>query len=171
MPLYDIEHVTPLTAPEKQALATAITDLHAKRFTTPKWFVNVRFNDASNVVVFRGGVERRYNRLVIRTRQGARSIESYNEHCRDIVNAWRRIMEGNGKGEAGVGDERGLRTVWVTPVLLTAVDVGVARPGVGEEKSWVKQHWNEFERMAQEGDEDMKMLVEELKGREEFVID
>ena len=34
MPLYDIEHVIPLTAEQQQALAKVFTDLHAKvRYT------------------------------------------------------------------------------------------------------------------------------------------
>lgn len=132
MPLYDIEHVIPLTSSEQQSIATAITDLHSSRFTTPKWFVNVRFTDASSVTVFRGGVLRCYNRLIIRTRQGGRDVATYNAHCRDIVSAWQRIMEEGGKSKAGVADERGLRTVWVTPVLMTAVDLGFERPAVSD---------------------------------------
>lgn len=128
MPLYDVEHVISLTDHEQQDIATAITNLHSHRFNTPKWFVNVRFTDASNVKVFRGGVETRYNRLVIRTRHGGtRTVDVYNAHCRDIMKEWERVMSSSGSKASPV-DERGLRTVWVTPILAAAVDMGFERP-------------------------------------------
>jgi hypothetical protein len=47
MPLYDIEHVVPLTDKQMESLANAWSDLHANRFNTPKVFINVRFIDVS----------------------------------------------------------------------------------------------------------------------------
>jgi len=45
MPFYDVEHITPLTSAQRNALAKAITRIHSETFTTPKLFVNVRFVD------------------------------------------------------------------------------------------------------------------------------
>lgn len=45
MPLYDVEHTTPLNSSQRKALANAITKIHSETFTTPKLFVNVRFVD------------------------------------------------------------------------------------------------------------------------------
>lgn len=45
MPLYDVEHTTPLSKSQRDALAQAITKIHSETFTTPKLFVNVRFVD------------------------------------------------------------------------------------------------------------------------------
>jgi phenylpyruvate tautomerase PptA (4-oxalocrotonate tautomerase family) len=51
MPLYDVEHVIPLSDQQQQDIANVITDLHSNRFKTPKWFVNVRFTDATRIKV------------------------------------------------------------------------------------------------------------------------
>lgn len=123
MPLYDVEHVTPLTADQQSALAIAFTDLHSTRFNTPRAFLNVRYTDASNQVVFRGGKRVSYNRVILRTRVGEqRSKELYDEHCRDIVRGWERVVGREGQS--------GLRTVWVMGALTTAVECGIARPRV-----------------------------------------
>jgi len=47
MPMYDVEHTTPLTSSQRDALAKTITHIHSETFTTPKLFVNVRFVDLS----------------------------------------------------------------------------------------------------------------------------
>ncbi|KAI1080597.1 hypothetical protein F5B20DRAFT_104423 [Whalleya microplaca] len=193
MPLYDIEHTTTLSPPQQQRLATAFTDLHSRRFRTPRVFLNVRFTDASAQPVYRGGRLAVYNRVVLRTRASdQRSKEDYDDHCRDLIRAWREVLgiavgegmggekgegegegegEGGGKGnEKGVGvvreedRERDLRTVWVVPALLTAVECGVARPRVGEEAAWLVQNRAEFERLAEGGDEDFVELLREIDG-------
>lgn len=126
MPLYDIEHVATLTETQQEQLALALTDLHVQRFHTPRFFVNVCYTDVSHQVVFRSGIRRRYNRIIVRTRAGSnRSVETYNDHCRDIVRAWERVVGGDDKDP-----ERGLRTVWVMGALTTALEAGIARPKV-----------------------------------------
>lgn len=123
MPLYDVEYVSPLTPDQQAQLAQTFTNLHAKRFNTPRFFVNVRFTDASTQIVFRGGIRRQYNRVILRTRSGSnRTNEVYIEHCRDIVKGWEGIV-----GDQG---ELGLRTVWVLGALTTALEAGIARPKV-----------------------------------------
>jgi len=162
MPLYDVEHVTPLSPDQQSALAIALTDLHSTRFKTPKFFLNVRYTDVSNQVVFRGGKRARYNRVVLRTRAGEqRSKEMYDDHCRDIVKAWDNFV-----GQ-GVGTGSDLRTVWVMGALTTAVECGIARPRVGEEEEWLKKNMAEFRRLAAAGDEDFVELVQELEDMNE----
>lgn len=124
MPLYDVEHVCALTSQQQEALAAAFTSLHAKRFNAPRWFVNVRFTDVSNQVVFRGAIRRKYNRVILRTRAGGnRTNEMYIDHCRAVVHEWGKIV--------GIQGEEGLRTVWVMGALTTALEAGIARPKVG----------------------------------------
>ncbi|KAI9683991.1 MAG: hypothetical protein M1822_005818 [Bathelium mastoideum] len=140
MPLYDVEYVTPLTDQAQEELAKALTRIHADRFGTPSYFVNVRYVDVSSQKVFRGGIARRYNRIIFRCRAGeTRSVALYNEHCASIVEAWGRIIEAN-----------------------------FFRPQVGEEKSWLRQHAHEFQELAEAGDEDMKGLRDELRMRADF---
>jgi len=55
MPLYDIEHIIPLTDEQQLALANALAKAHTARFHTPSYFVNVRFTDVSNMKVYRSG--------------------------------------------------------------------------------------------------------------------
>ncbi|KIW98682.1 uncharacterized protein Z519_00343 [Cladophialophora bantiana CBS 173.52] len=155
MPLYDVEHVTPLTPDQQSALAKALTNLHATRFKTPGFFLNVRYTDSSKQVVFRNGRRAVYNRVILRTRSGEqRSKELYDEHCRDIVRVWEEVV-----GKEG---ELGLRTVWVMAALTTAVECGIARPKVGEEDEWLKANMDEFQKLAAAGDEDFVELVQEL---------
>ncbi|KAK5991012.1 hypothetical protein PT974_09287 [Cladobotryum mycophilum] len=161
MPLYDIEHVIPLTLEQQTSIAQAFTATHAKRFKTPSFFINVRFTDASTQVVFRGGVLRKYNRAILRTRTGeGRPSDLYNEHCRDLIRLWAEMVRSEG--------ERELRTVWVLGALTTAVEDGFERPKVGEEIEWLKKNKDEFRRLAEAGDEDMQGLMEELRTRPEF---
>lgn len=123
MPLYDVEYVTPLTADQQRLLANVFTNVHSKRFNTPRYFINVRYTDVSEQVVFRGGIQRKYNRLILRTRAGSnRSNELYLEHCKDLVAEWETIV--------GKDGEQGLRTVWVLGALTTALEAGIGRPKV-----------------------------------------
>ena len=121
MPLYDVEHVCSLSEEKMMKLAQAITDCHATRFVTPKFFINVRFTDVSAQVVFRGGLRQKYNRIILRTRaSNQRSTDLYNEHCRDVMKLWDEII--------GNEEDRSLRTVWVMGALTTAVEAGIERP-------------------------------------------
>ncbi|KAJ5127588.1 hypothetical protein N7448_008367 [Penicillium atrosanguineum] len=157
MPLYDIEHISPLPFATQEQLAIALTNLHATRFNTPRCFVNVRFTDVSSQIVFRGGKLRRYNRVIIRTRAGSnRTNEIYVEHCKAVVAEWEQIV--------GKNAERGLRTVWVMGALTTALEAGIARPKTGEEEEWLVANRTTFEKLAEEGDEDFIELLAELDG-------
>lgn len=60
MPLYEIEHIIPLSSPQKDDLARSITQIHSHLFTTPSLFVNVRFTDTANHDVYIGGKKVRY---------------------------------------------------------------------------------------------------------------
>jgi phenylpyruvate tautomerase PptA (4-oxalocrotonate tautomerase family) len=168
MPLYDIEHVIPLTEDQMEKLAKAFTAIHCKRFHTPSFFVNVRFTDVSSQKVYRGGISRLYNRAILRTRTSEnRSADTYGQHCRDLIKAWNEIVVGSSAETEG--STQTLRSVWVMGALTTAVEMGIQRPGVGEEIEWLRENRAEFERLADQGDEDMQLLIEELNTREDFV--
>ncbi|KAJ5900131.1 hypothetical protein N7495_004875 [Penicillium taxi] len=155
MPLYDVEHVCPLSFPDQEELAAALTNLHSSGFNTPKTFVNVRFIDASHQVVFRGGKRRKFNRIIIRTRAGEnRTNELYIDHCKLVVCEWERIV--------GKDGEKSLRTVWVMGALTTALEAGIARPKTGDEPQWLVANRSKFEKLAEQGDEDFIDLLAEL---------
>lgn len=173
MPLYDIEHVIPLSDTQQEQLAKTFTAIHTQRFHTPSFFINVRFTDVSTQKVFRGGVRRFYNRAILRTRVSEnRTNEEYGRHCKDLIAAWDRIVvadeDSKGRVSNGVKHDRSLRTVWVLGALTTAVELGIQRPTTGKEIEWLRENKGEFERLAKEGDEDMKDLLEELRTREDF---
>ncbi|KAK4997965.1 hypothetical protein LTR28_013811 [Elasticomyces elasticus] len=76
MPLYEVEHVCPLTVSQQDDLAAAITRIHAEKFTTPKLFVN-----------------RNTNRIIASVRPGAsRSQADYADLCRQIEEAWAEVV-------------------------------------------------------------------------------
>ncbi|RFU82118.1 hypothetical protein TARUN_60 [Trichoderma arundinaceum] len=158
MPLYDVEHVTPLTPEQQELLAKALTTIHSKRFNTPRYFVNVRYTDVSTQVVFRGGIPRKYNRLILRTRAGSnRSSDEYLEHCQDVVGKWENIV-----GKEG---EMGLRTVWVNGSLTQALEAGIGRPKTGEEDAWIEANMPHFKELAAAGNEDFIELMKELEAK------
>lgn len=132
MPLYDVEYICHLDYAQQEALAKAFTNLHAERFNTPHYFVNVRFTDVSNQLIFRGGHRRKYNRVILRTRAGSnRTNEIYIEHCHAMVTEWEKIV--------GNSDDESLRTVWVIGALTTALEAGLARPKVCQVYTPVKE--------------------------------
>jgi len=55
MPLYEIEHVCPITPDQQQSIANAIVKIHSEMFTTPSLFVNVRFKDTNALPLFVAG--------------------------------------------------------------------------------------------------------------------
>lgn len=166
MPLYDIEYVIPLTDAQQEALAKAFTSIHCARFHTPFSFINVRFTDVSAQKVYRGGVLRYYNRAILRTRVSEnRTKEQYGEHCKELISAWDGII----RPEAVKSKhDKTLRTVWIMGALTTAVEMGFQRPAAGEEIEWLRSNKGDFKRLAEDGDEDMQQLMEELRTREDF---
>jgi phenylpyruvate tautomerase PptA (4-oxalocrotonate tautomerase family) len=166
MPLYDIEYVIPLTDEQQEALAKAFTLIHCKRFHTPSFFINVRFTDVSAQKVYRGGVLRYYNRAILRTRVSEnRTREQYGEHCKELIAAWDNVIRPE---DINSRHEKTLRTVWIMGALTTAVEMGFQRPAAGEEIEWLRSNKDDFKRLAENGDEDMQQLLQELRIREDF---
>ncbi|RDW59936.1 hypothetical protein BP6252_13023 [Coleophoma cylindrospora] len=161
MPLYDIEHVIPMTDEQQLALANALTKAHTARFHTPSYFVNVRFTDVSNMKVYRSGRLVKYNRAILRTRQSEnRTSDILNQHCQAVIECWEKTI--------GSGPEKGMHAVWILGALSAGMEAGFARPKVGEEHAWLAQHKAEFQQLADQGNEDFAGLVKELAEREDF---
>jgi hypothetical protein len=55
-----------------------------------------------------------------------------------------------------------LRTVWILGALTTALEMGIQRPDVGEEAQWLERNHEEFNRLAEAGDEDMQEIVRSI---------
>jgi phenylpyruvate tautomerase PptA (4-oxalocrotonate tautomerase family) len=55
MPYYQVFHGIPLSDAQKEKIAGAITNVHAKQFHVLTEFVNVSFLDTGNMSFYRGG--------------------------------------------------------------------------------------------------------------------
>ncbi|KAH8807814.1 hypothetical protein F5884DRAFT_900144 [Xylogone sp. PMI_703] len=161
MPLYDIEHVIPLTDEQQLALANALTKAHTDRFHTPTYFINVRFTDVSDMKVIRSGRVVKYNRAILRTRQSEnRTSDMLIQHCKAVTECWEKTI--------GSGPQNGIHAVWIMGALSAGMEAGFPRPLVGEEHEWLVKHKADFQRLADQGNEDFIGLMKELSEREDF---
>lgn len=49
--------------------------------------------------------------------------------------------------------------------IVAGFENGFVIPEAGRDKAWIKEHYEEFQKLAEQGDEGMARLVEEVKGR------
>ncbi|KAL9075333.1 MAG: hypothetical protein Q9161_001710 [Pseudevernia consocians] len=173
MPLYEIEHIIPLSSPQKDDLARSITQIHSRLFTTPSLFVNVRFTDTASHDVYIGGKKRPANRILAHVRPGGgRSVEHFTTLCAQITAAWDRVLgEGEGEGReggGGGGDDGALRAVFVLGTIVAGSEVGLALPAAGEDKKWLQGNVGEFEKRAKAGDGEFRDVLEEMRTREDL---
>jgi phenylpyruvate tautomerase PptA (4-oxalocrotonate tautomerase family) len=54
MPLYQVEHSSPLTRAEKNDIAASITRIHQSAFGAPSIFIGITFKDISDVEYYTG---------------------------------------------------------------------------------------------------------------------
>ncbi|KAL1883210.1 hypothetical protein Daus18300_000268 [Diaporthe australafricana] len=155
MPWYIVSHREPIAAPQRDELASAITKVHTGLFTTPSLFVNVRFEDASKIPHYVGGKPKLVNAIQAHVRSGpSRPRSSYNELCRQLRVAWESVLI-----------TTPLDTISVHGSLVAGEENGLLRPEAGHDAEWVRENMPEFERLAAEGDESMRAMVEECKSR------
>ncbi|KAF4818377.1 hypothetical protein CGCSCA5_v005143 [Colletotrichum siamense] len=163
MPLYEVAHATPLSQPQQDALAEAITELHSKKFTVPRMFINVIFVDTSNTPTYVGGKRRHSNRITGRTRKGSRTRDDFNALCGKIRAAWARIVHPDVADGKLPPPELELRAVFITGELIAGMKASFMTPAAGEELAWAKENYHAFEERAHAGDEDFMDLVAELR--------
>ncbi|MCJ1369052.1 hypothetical protein MMC20_000260 [Loxospora ochrophaea] len=165
MPLYQIEHIIPLTPEQQDALASALTTLHTRKFTTPSLFVNVQFRDVREQVCYVAGKRQSTNRILANVRSGAsRTSEMFNELCGEIVHAWDEVVNG---GEKGTGEKQ-LWAAFVLTSLAAGMEAGFVVPKAGEDVMWLKKNRGEFEKLARGGDGHFGDLGRELEEREDL---
>ena len=168
MPLYEVHHASPLTLSQKDALASAITNLHATKFSTPKMFVNVAFSDVSQSDTYIGGERSRANHIRAHVRAGpSRTREDWEDLCAGIAGAWEKIAGTplpRSKGRPEHADTK-LRSVIVMGGILGGLEAGFALPAAGGDVEWLGQHWEAFSERAEGGDQEFKAMVEEVRER------
>ncbi|TID26030.1 putative cis-3-chloroacrylic acid protein [Venturia nashicola] len=159
MPLYTITHTTPLSSTKKDKLASALTTLHATKFTTPKMFVNVRFVNAdhSRIDTYVAGKStegKDNNYLEAHVRAGAeRPKELFDELAEEMVKIWEDVVHHDS-----------IR-VFIYGSILSGHEYGFPIPAAGKDQEWMRQNLSAFESRADEGDEVMQDLVAEIKER------
>ncbi|KAK6216090.1 hypothetical protein LQW54_003866 [Pestalotiopsis sp. IQ-011] len=168
MPMYEIEHIAPLTSTQKDALALAITEIHSTKFTTPRLFVNVKITDASKQETYVAGKPRTSNRISAHVRtSAARTQEDFNQLCNDLHVAWSSIVHPAHPTKPPADQE--LRAVFVLGDITAAWGAGFAVPTAGQDAQWAKDNMAAFKQRASGGDQDFADLVAELESREEFM--
>lgn len=176
MPFYQVFHSYPLTDDEQQAVASAITNLHATTFTTPTMFVHVQFtrsDESGATTYFMAGKRRTIesNRIVgvVRTSTG-RTKADFDTLAQKIEDAWYDAV-GVQLGELGepfpAGHEaKKLSLVAFTP-LITVREAGVAAPEAGQEGAWFRGLLPVLHKLAA-SDNDIAEMLEEVKGRDDL---
>lgn len=169
MPLYRVEYDTRLTAGQQDELADAITTLHSERFLTARLFVNVEFVDVSNATRYIAGKRRGGNHIRGNVRNGpSRTQQDWDDMCRDLEAAWNRIVRpGLAKMNRSDKDYASteLRSVIIIEGLIAGTEAGFVLPKAGTDAEWAKENWAAFNKKADEGDEDFKDMVREIKER------
>ncbi|KAF9878910.1 hypothetical protein CkaCkLH20_03810 [Colletotrichum karsti] len=172
MPLYEVAHATPLSQPQQDALAEAITTIHSSKFTVPKMFINVIFVDSSKTPTYVGGKRRQSNRIVGRVRRGSsRTQEDFNSLCREIRAAWARVVHPDVAGGQLPPQELELRAVFITGELIAGMKASFSVPLAGDELAWAQENYSDFKERADAGDEDFVDLIAELQTWPGFKIE
>jgi phenylpyruvate tautomerase PptA (4-oxalocrotonate tautomerase family) len=168
MPFYEVLHVIPFTASQKDELATAITEIHSTTFSTPKLFVNVAYTDVSEQDTYVGGKRRKANHIRANVRNGPmRSRDDWIHLCDEVQKAWDHII---GKGlpkvrRADPDQDTSLRSIIVLGDLIHGTELGFTLPPAGGDREWLEENWQEFNKRAEAGDEDFAGMVQEVKER------
>lgn len=175
--MYEVHHSYPFTHEQKQELATAITNLHCEAFTTPSFFVHVRFSwhDASDKSYFMAGKPRttNCNRIIgiVRT-SPTRPISAFDTLAADIENSWDEILRKCPSAEPDSSkqdmDAKRLLMVTFTP-MITIREGGMTIPEAGQEGSWLKKQLPYINEMSEKkGLGDFTELLKELEERQDL---
>ncbi|KAK4962983.1 hypothetical protein LTR10_000610 [Elasticomyces elasticus] len=152
----------------KDELANAITTIHSTKFSTPKLFVNVEFQDTSNASTYVGGKQKAANHLFAHVRSGSsRRREDWEDLTSQLQAAWDKTV-GAGLPKVRRSDpdqDTSLRSVVLMGDLMFMKELGFIVPQAGGDVQWLQENWEEFNKRADAGDEDFKGMVEEVKER------
>lgn len=170
MPFYEVHHSYPLTEQQRDDIASAITQLHATRFTTPSMFVHVQFtrsDESGSTNYYMAGKRRSAvsNRIVgvVRTSQ-TRTKADFDALAERIEEAWYSALGGEPE-EAGE-EAKKLSLVAFTP-LITVREAGVAAPQAGQEAAWFRENMPLFQKLAA-SDSDIAGMLKEVKERDDL---
>jgi phenylpyruvate tautomerase PptA (4-oxalocrotonate tautomerase family) len=166
MPLFEIQHVVPLTDAQKDALAEAITKIHSTIFTTPRVAINVRYTDVSKVLMYIAGKRRQGNHIVGNVRVGpGRSQKDFDNECLEILAAWNSIVATPEEKENAPDLDLRMRSCFLLGGMVAGYEAGFLIPPAGGDVEWLHDHFASFKEQAAAGDQDMADLVAEVEER------
>ncbi|KAF9874220.1 hypothetical protein CkaCkLH20_08203 [Colletotrichum karsti] len=178
MPFYKVEHTYPLSAAQRQSVATAITNLHCAAFDTPAFFVHVSFakheaGSADDGTYFMAGKPHsdNSNRIVAMVRSSpGRTKADWDKLAADIEGAWDDAVGIRRDGAPGAGLDEAKRLLMVVFTPMVAIrEGGMAIPEAGHEAAWLKEQIPYFKTMSEvHGVQDFTDMLEELRHREAF---
>lgn len=155
MPFYTVHHAKPLSDTQQDAIAEAITHIHSTKFTTPKVFVNVAFQDISKEARYVGGRRRLANLISANIRHGpSRTQADYADVIRQLQAAWKQIVP-----------DSEMNRVVLNGSIVAGMEAGFMFPAAGGDQKWIVENWEAFNRKAEAGDVEMQWLVEDVKER------
>ncbi|KAF2166315.1 hypothetical protein M409DRAFT_23505 [Zasmidium cellare ATCC 36951] len=166
MPRYDILHVVPLTDDQYDDFQRAVTTIHTESFGVPSLFVNVAFTNITSQVQFIAGKKRQGNHLIAHVRLGNRTKEQLQKLATDIIAAWdRTVVEPHASEGKAETRRRKLHSVFILASDVVGTEAGLPVPIAGKEAEFLKSHYVEIKRRADEGDDLMVDTIEEIKQR------
>ena len=185
MPLYQIQHSSPLSPDQQDKLAVTITEIHAEKFTTPSLFVNVTFTDTSSQRAYVAGKrvcppfsfslspclwcgtntpnpKSTGDRILAHVRHGpSRTQEDYNDLCSSIQAAWFNLIVEPRKDTS----RDWIPTIFILGDIVAGQELGMAIPPAGQDREWLKGNVPVFRRRAREEGEPFVGLMRELEER------
>jgi hypothetical protein len=161
MPNYVVTHQFNITESERTAIAQAITQAHGTMFSVPFVFVNVTFQPTSQCISYAGGkrVAKTTNSVTAYVRNVSRPQKEYTQLCHRIEEGWKNAIGINSTSE------KQLTSIFVQGIIAAGWEQGVMIPETGHDQQWLKDRLADFKKRADNGEEEMKELVEDIERR------
>lgn len=166
MPRYDVLHVSPLTSSQHDEFAQAVTEIHTQAFKVPRLFVNVAYTDIASQVQYIAGKKRSGNHIIAHVRLGNRTRDELQKLSDDIIAAWDQVvvMPHASEGKAEMRKWR-IHSVFILASDAVGSEAGLPVPIAGKEGEFLRSHYGEIKERAEEGDELMIEMVQEIEDR------
>ncbi|ETN42107.1 uncharacterized protein HMPREF1541_04046 [Cyphellophora europaea CBS 101466] len=159
MPTYEVIHRCDLTNEQRDALAAAITEIHAQLFTVSKIFVNVWFRHWHEGGRYVGGQPECNNCIRAFVRGGpARSREQYVELVKQVRAAWYKVVPSTPDKETF------LHVINVMDSIAAGMEFDFWTPPAGGDVEWFQENWKELTEKAKDFPQ-IRRLVDEVRDR------
>jgi len=166
MPYYEVNHAVSLTEGQKSDLANAITQIHSTKFTTPRMFVNVKYTDISQTLLYIGGKRKTKSHMMAHVRTGpSRGTAAFNDLCTELNKAWDSIVPLPKIKRSLPDEDRTLYSIFVLGDIVAGQESGFNIPEAGKDLEWLAANMAAFKSRAADGQEEFGELVREVEER------